>query len=87
MMMNQQTEMNLLMTWKELIVGMLPQLQRQKNGFCMIKPHRKKSAELQQYTRYQLEYISLVLRSILKVRKTVLKVTNISETWTSIAKT
>ncbi|XP_045478436.1 uncharacterized protein LOC123683435 isoform X2 [Harmonia axyridis] len=69
----QENEINLLIKWAELIEGMLPHLKPKNNGFCLMKSRKMKNYEQLHYSRYQLEYISLVLWSILNVRKKILK--------------
>lgn len=69
----QENEINLLIKWAELIEGMLPHLKPKNNGFCLMKSRKMENYEQLHYSRYQLEYISLVLWSILNVRKKILK--------------
>ncbi|XP_044758714.1 uncharacterized protein LOC123316608 isoform X2 [Coccinella septempunctata] len=69
----QENEINLLIKWRDLIDGLLPKVYTKKNGFCLMKSKRRKHFEHLQFTRYQLEYISLVMRSILNVRRRILK--------------
>ncbi|XP_076276024.1 uncharacterized protein LOC143206972 isoform X2 [Rhynchophorus ferrugineus] len=73
LLVSQETEVKLLYRWKSLVDGLLPPPgTRSKRLFFAGSRNRREIAHTQ-YTARQLEYIGMVLQSMLKVQQRVIK--------------
>ncbi|XP_060523408.1 uncharacterized protein LOC132700218 isoform X2 [Cylas formicarius] len=73
LLLSQETEMVLLYKWKELIDGLLPPSGTRGRRFCFAGSKSKQHIAHTQYTNRQLEYIALLLHSMVKVKQSILQ--------------
>uniref|UniRef100_A0AAR5PCJ2 Mab-21-like HhH/H2TH-like domain-containing protein n=1 Tax=Dendroctonus ponderosae TaxID=77166 RepID=A0AAR5PCJ2_DENPD len=69
---SQESEMNLLYKWKGLVENMAPPSGTRGRRLCFAGSKNRREIVHTQYTARQLEYIGLVLHSMLKVKQHIL---------------
>ncbi|KAJ8957334.1 hypothetical protein NQ318_004813 [Aromia moschata] len=69
----QESEINLLHKWKDIVDGLLPPAGTRGRRFCFAGSKNKLEIAHTQYTISQLEYIGLLLNKMLNVRQHVLQ--------------
>lgn len=73
---SQESEMILLLKWRELIDGLLPPSGTRGRRFCFAGSKNSQDIAHTQYTLRQLEYVGLLLKKMLKVKHDILQVNN-----------
>lgn len=73
----QESEMILLLKWRDLVEGLLPPPGTRGRRFCFAGSKNRQEIAHTQYTMRQLEYIGMLLNRMLMVKQNIMQVRQI----------